>query len=145
MTAPHRTTVEVDDAVLARAAAVLGTTGAAETVRVALELAATRRPPTPPPPPGIPRHPDDPPPPDTPPHHAVVPARPGHALPRRPAPAPPPSTGDPLTAAAGRNGCATNGTAVGGPAHPSQRVRAVHDGCAGAGAAVVHRRGRVAS
>lgn len=44
MTDAPRTTVEVDDALLAAAAAVLGTTGAEETVRVALQQAARMRP-----------------------------------------------------------------------------------------------------
>ncbi|MCX6466520.1 MAG: type II toxin-antitoxin system VapB family antitoxin, partial [Pseudonocardiales bacterium] len=48
MAEPSRTTVEADDALLAEAAAALGTTGPEETVRAALELAARRRPGSPP-------------------------------------------------------------------------------------------------
>ncbi len=84
MTGPNRTTVEVDDALLARAAAVLGTAGAEETVRVALELAARRR--AVPPPPGLPRHPDAPPPPDTPPTTPQYPSPPETPYPGLPRP-----------------------------------------------------------
>ncbi len=82
MTEPHRTTVEVDDTLLARAAAVLGTAGPEETVRVALSLAAAGRPTTPPP--GFPRHPDAPPPPDTPPTTPSFPPDPGTPYPGLP-------------------------------------------------------------
>lgn len=93
MTEPARTTVDVDDALLAAAAAVLGTTGAAETVRVALELAASRgrwAPDRPAPPvpgdPRWPRHPDAPPVPDTPPTTPTVPPDPGTPYPGLPRP-----------------------------------------------------------
>jgi hypothetical protein len=95
MTEPQRTTVEVDDALLAAAAAVLGTAGAEETVRVALERAVSPRgrgPDRPDgPPPGAPRAPfPDPPPPDTPATTPTFPPDPGTpypgGLPRPPRP-----------------------------------------------------------
>jgi hypothetical protein len=74
-----RTTVEVDDALLAAAATVLGTTGAEETVRAALQQAARLRP-------GSPSWPGRPGSPDP-----TTPGRPG------PPPGPPGSPPDPGT------------------------------------------------